>query len=71
MILQIHPKAEHELKAAARWYEQQREGLESSSLPPLMPRWRESRPTRIERPDWKPGVARETFDEWFCHDFRT
>jgi hypothetical protein len=28
MILQIHPKAEHELKAAARWYEKQSEGLE-------------------------------------------
>lgn len=27
MILQIHPKAENELRAAARWYEKQREGL--------------------------------------------
>ena len=27
MILQIPPQAEHELKAAARWYEKQREGL--------------------------------------------
>ncbi len=27
MILQVHPKAENELRSAARWYEKQRAGL--------------------------------------------
>ena len=27
MILQIHPKAENEVRSAARWYEKQRAGL--------------------------------------------
>jgi len=45
--------------------------LDWSSLRPSMPRWRELKQTRIVRRDLKRGSATATFDEWFCHDFRT